>query len=803
MLANLISGSGNLAQVGSGMSTLNAANTFNGQTNISAGTLQLANSLALQDSTLALNNPNGTLSFGTLTAATLGGLSGSQGLTLLNTSAAAVALTVGNNNLPTTYSGGLSDAGAGASLTAVDASTFTLAGSSSLSGATNVNAGTLIVGSGGVLSTSAANAASVATLSVAGGTLNASALSEIGTRNVGDGVFSMSSGAANFNGGIATQNADGGLISITGGTFSASSITLPRTTNNAAPSAVGIPPAIPTNTGLYISGGSVTIGTLTIANQNSSATARIDGGTVTATGEVLIGNQTTGARWSYLQVNGGSFTSTDAVNGIVIGQVNTGNLIFSELYLSGGTTSAQIINFGTAADTTGGTANLALRGGTFYVGSGGLVQPNTAGLLSNIFLASGLLGATSPWSTTMPISLVGNATTGTTVQAADPSGNPQNITLNGVLSGAGALTKTGGGLLTLTNNTYTGNTTVSAGTLALSNNPSSPLITVAAGAVLDASALPSATLALAAAQTLTGAGLVNGSLTTSAQSAINPGTVTAGLAGSGTLTIAGGLSLAGNSSVNFGLNSSNSTANVVNVGGTLTLPFSTPAVNLNFYVPNTSAPFVPANGAVYDLFQYGSLSGSLSELTVANASGLYTYSFGTAAIGGADYVQLSITQGSIWTKNGSGNWSSPGNWSAAVPQNPGRHGHLFQRHYLLRHGHARPAGVGGLGGLQQHQQLHNLRREHADPQHHVGERGLARRRAGQPYDRRAAEPGGGYHIVRGQRRRADPFRPSQRSGDVDHQRRQRHACSFQQQRLWPGGRLGRHDAQRRHGAGWQ
>ena len=123
--------------------------------------------------------------------------------------------------------------------------------------------------------------------------------------------------------------------------------------------------------------------------------------------------------------------------------------------------------------------------------------------------------------------------------------------------------------------------------------------------------------------------------------------------------------------MNFGLSGSNSTANVVNVGGTLTLPVSTPAVNINLYVPNTFTAFVPANGAVYDLFQYGSLSGSLSELSVANASGLFTYSFGTVAIGAADYVQLSITQGSIWTTNGSGNWSSSGNWSAAVPQNPG------------------------------------------------------------------------------------------------------------------------------------
>src|SRR5205814_1453177 len=61
-----------------------------------------------------------------------------------------------------------------------------------------------------------------------------------------------------------------------------------------------------------------------------------------------------------------------------------------------------------------------------------------------------------------------NLTTGNTVtiKAADDADVPHNITIDGVISGAGGFTKTGGGALILTGaNLYSGSPTVSAGTL--------------------------------------------------------------------------------------------------------------------------------------------------------------------------------------------------------------------------------------------------------------------------------------------------------------------------------------------------
>jgi autotransporter-associated beta strand protein len=281
---------------------------------------------------------------------------------------------------------------------------------------------------------------------------------------------------ASFNGGLTTFNNDGPLISVTGGLFSATSISMARTSNPGAPNALGIPPAITTASGFYVSAGTANVGTLVIANAqaNSSATARIDGGVVNVTGALTIGDEGGNNRWNYLQVNGGALTSSDTTNGIVIGQAGgTGGTesIASELYLSGGTTTAQVIQFGTSADTVGGTAYLTIRGGDLYVASGGIVVSNSTGVLTtDIFLASGHFGATADFSTAVNMQLTGSTTSGITIRARDSSGVPHNMTFNGVISGSGALTKEGGGMLTLNGaNSYTGDTVISNGTLQVGN----------------------------------------------------------------------------------------------------------------------------------------------------------------------------------------------------------------------------------------------------------------------------------------------------------------------------------------------
>ncbi|MGC4130117.1 MAG: autotransporter domain-containing protein [Bergeyella sp.] len=272
---------------------------------------------------------------------------------------------------------------------------------------------------------------------------------------------------------------------------------------------------------------------------------------MTVGGEIRIAAGSTSTRWNTLEVRSGSLTSTDTVNGIVLSRAGTTAVQNSLLLLTGGTTTAEKITFGTTSSLEGNTGTVLLNGASanLYLGSGGIVLAATNTYTYSINLTAGTLGAKADWSSSLAMNLNGLADgTAVTIKAADASDTANDITLSGILSGTGGFTKTGLGTLTLSGaNTYTGATLVSAGTLAVTGSLAATTVTVESSA------------------TLSGTGTIGGLVTVASGGAIN-------LEDSaiGTLTLGGGLTLTGGSSLYFDLGTTSGSVDTIAVSGTYT-----------------------------------------------------------------------------------------------------------------------------------------------------------------------------------------------------------------------------------------
>lgn len=239
---------------------------------------------------------------------------------------------------------------------------------------------------------------------------------------------------------------------------------------------------LPAN-GLILSNGIVVCTNIILGAGASRAGCNIFGGSLTNTGDFKLNNVAgngSSDRKTYYSQRGGTVVCTGA-GGIILGNVS-----------NTGTTGATIANQGAIVDISGGTlivegitllANTGIANTTakmlvsgssaVYIGGGGLViNLGGSGSTATFALTNATLGAKADWSSTANF-LIQSGTT--TFRAADIAGAAHNITLTNVISGNGALTKTGGGILSLNGNcTYFGGTTINTGTLALGPKARSP-----------------------------------------------------------------------------------------------------------------------------------------------------------------------------------------------------------------------------------------------------------------------------------------------------------------------------------------
>jgi autotransporter-associated beta strand protein len=413
----------------------------------------------------------------------------------------------------------------------------------------------------------------------------------------------------------------------------------------------------------------VNLGALTIGTGNSSDTVRVDAGNVVVTNEVLIGH-TSNTRWEILQMNGGSFTSLDSVNGIVLSQNSGTTPNNSELYLSGGTLTAEKIAFGVATDTVGGNGFLIANGGSIFVGSGGIVQPNTTGYASTISLINGTLGAKADWASALPMQLNGVSYT---FDAADALATAHNITLNSSLSGAGSMTKTGSGVLNLNGtNTYTGGTTVNAGTLLVNGSLATGPVSVTNAGTLGGTGVISGAVTVNAGGTLAPGGfgmlaVVNnltlaGGSTTAMQVQHSPLTNTSvlilgNLTNGGTLFVSGGLNLAAGDTFKL--------LNAESYNGTFTnviLPVLHPGLGWNTSLLNSSGTISVVMSAA-PVITSASMSGN--HFVLSGSGGAATANF---YLLGSTNLSAPVTN---WTRLQTNQFDGSGNFTVTNVINPG------------------------------------------------------------------------------------------------------------------------------------
>jgi len=360
-----------------------------------------------------------------------------------------------------------------------------------------------------------------------------------------------------------------------------------------------------------------------------------------------------------LTLSGGAFSVTGRITGGMTTDAEGG-------FNVGPNATVTISPTDDANDYTGPTnifGNSALLNGTddaLPVGTVVNLGSEADGLVTNSYSLNGhnqSIGALNSVSSGLNTNVVdngagGGGTSNLTLTGKNADGMSVNSNFAGSIrdggSGALALTITGGTHTLSGANNYTGATTVKDGALNLKGVFSNTILMI--GSENASGLVPTLTGGIGAdggilATPLNGASLkvyspddtvgnVTGSVVIGgAEAGASAGHLFAADADVATFQF-GDLTLNEGSILNWQFNES--VNSFVNVLGALTIGGG----GVSLYNEGAITPFA-ANGT-YDLFQYGTLFGSLSNLTVLNASAAYSYTFGTSTVSGINYVTLTI-----------------------------------------------------------------------------------------------------------------------------------------------------------------
>ena len=563
-----------------------------------------------------------------------------------------------------TTAGGSVTVNSGGTLTAngTISGAVSIAGTGTISGAANSTlgvTGTATVASGGSVSgTSTIGSGGSLT---ANGTLGAVSLASNGTlRGTGSaGAVTVADGTAN----LVAGNGTSGTLTLSSLTFAGTgSLTIGTLSNYTSTAAFNITGALAvgsSNVTLALPAGLIANGTYKLISYGSTSATDAN---FTVTGPVIGARQFGGLSKDdtnklFLYTISGDSPVWTGANGNAFSGGNNWKLI------NAGTATDFIANDALLLDDTATATTVDISGadvapavmtfdnssknytlqGSNGLSSGSIVKNGTGNLtIANANSAttvsvtagtltlgnSGALGTAAVTLSGGTLDLNGQSTSASIALAGGSIAS--NGTVNGVISGSGALAKSTTGTLTLTQqNTFTGGTTVSNGVLAL-GHATNTLADAGAVTVSGGELSLGSNSDTVGALTLTGGSITGTGALTASSLDLQAGTIGAKLAGSGAATKSGA------GTVTLSAANSNYSGTVTVSAGTISVgddaALGTGTVNLN-------------GGDV-----------ALTGQTLSN-----TVSFGGGSISGNGTFSGSITGSSAFTKSGSGTLTISGN----------------------------------------------------------------------------------------------------------------------------------------------
>jgi autotransporter-associated beta strand protein len=582
--ADDMSGSGSLVKDGTGTLTLTGDNSYAGGTTVNGGTLQI-------DSDGNLGDADGDITLDGGTLRTTADLTTARDITVDagNGTIASDAGTTFNSTGEISGSGNLVKDGDG---------TLVLDGVASQTGGTVVNDGTLVLNGNNTYT--------------GGTTLNGGTLQVSGDDNLGDASSDLT-----FNGGTLHTTDDFTTardiaLDARNGTITGDS----GTTLTSTGAVTGSGSLVKDGEGTLVVDGTASQNGATIVNDGTlvlNGHNSYKGGTILNGGTLQIANDgNLGDTDADLTFNGGTLHTTGDITMYHDIKLNAGNGTLASDAGTKVTSYGDITGTGSLAKIGDGTLVLA-GDGAFSGGlniDAGTVQASDGSNLGSgtITLGDASLQATDNLTIANTVVLAGADSTIDT-QAND-------VVVDGLVSGTGALNKAGTGTLTLTGaNTYTGVTAIDDGTLALSGTGS----LASSSKVVNNGALDiSAATAGASIKALTGSGEVqlgDKALTLTNASGDFGGTI----AGTGSVVIDHGTqSLSGNNTfsgglqVNSGTLQASSDANLgkgtVTIGANGTLQSTGSFTSDNAFVLKGAGSTVDTHGS--DVVFSGNVSGA-------------------------------------------------------------------------------------------------------------------------------------------------------------------------------------------------